>query len=231
VSTQGNLLSSLKNRVVVSCQPVPGGPMDTTAIVAAMGLAAEYGGAAGLRIEGIASVSRMRTVTALPIIGIVKRDISGSPVRITPTLEDVDALVTAGAGIIAYDATQRKRPVPTAEIVARIRDKGALAMADCARIEDGHQALAEGADILGTTLSGYAYGELPEHAPPDLNLVRELAGLGAFVIAEGRFRTPDEAAEAIRHGADSIVVGSAITRIEHVTAWFSDAIREAADAP
>ena len=201
--------------------------MDSTAMVAAMGLAAESGGAAGLRLESIASVSRLREVTRLPIIGIVKRDLSDFPVIITPTLEDIDALAAAGADIIAYDATQRERPVPTAALVARIHELGALAMADCARVEDGKQALAEGADILGTTLSGYAYRNLPESAPPDIGLVQELSVLGSYVIAEGRFRTPDEAAVAVRHGADSVVVGSAITRIENITSWFSDAIADA----
>lgn len=224
------LFSSLKNELIVSCQPVAGGPLDSTAMVAAMGLAAEHGGAAGLRIESIASVNRVSKVTGLPIIGIVKRDVSGSPVRITPTLEDVEALVAAGAKIVAYDATQRVRPVPTMELAARIRELGAMAMADCACIADGTQALAEGAHILGTTLSGYAYGEGPEHAPPDLDLVQEFAAMNnSFVIAEGRFRTPDEAAEAIRNGADSVVVGSAITRIEHITSWFSGAIAEASE--
>ncbi len=55
--------------------------------------------------------------------------------------------------------------------------------------------------------------------------------MDAFVIAEGRLRTPDEAAEAIRYGADSVVVGSAITRIENITAWFSNAIEDAAETP
>lgn len=223
------LLAKLKHRIIVSCQPVTDGPMDSTAIVTAMGLAAEYGGAAGLRIEGIESTRTVANASSLPIIGIVKRALADTPVVITPLIEDVDGLADAGASIIAYDATQRDRPVPTAAIVRRIQDAGVLAMADCASVEDGKQALAEGAQILGTTLSGYAYGELPEHAPPDLNLVQELAAMDAFVVAEGRFRTPDEAAEAIKYGADSVVVGSAITRIEHITSWFSHAIAGAAE--
>lgn len=222
-----NILSSLKGGIVVSCQPVTGGPMDSTAMVVAMGLAAELGGATGLRSESVASVSRLREVTRLPLIGIVKRNLSDFPVIITPFLEDIDALVEAGADIIAYDATQRERPVPTAALAARIRELGALAMADCARVEDGKQAVAEGADILGTTLSGYAYRNLPEGAPPDIGLVQEFAALDSFVIAEGRLRTPDEAAEAIRLGADAVVVGSAITRIEHITSWFREAITDA----
>jgi N-acylglucosamine-6-phosphate 2-epimerase len=222
-------LAALKNRVVVSCQPVVGGPMDNTAMVTALGLAAEHGGAAGLRIEGVESVRSLAAASSLPIIGIIKRGLVDSPVIITPLIEDVDALAEAGASIIAYDATQRDRPVTTAAIVKRIRESGLLAMADCARIEDGNRALAEGAEILGTTLSGYAYTELPEISPPDLNLVQEFAAMDTFVIAEGRIRTPDEAAEAISHGANSVVVGSAITRVEHITSWFSAAIADAAE--
>jgi len=231
VGTHEVILAGLKNKVIVSCQPVVGGPMDNTALITSLGLAAECGGAAGLRIEGAESVRSLAKVSALPIIGIIKRALSDSPVRITPLVDDVDALSDAGASIIAYDATQRDRPAPTAKIVERIRNLGMLAMADCARIDDGHQALAEGAQILGTTLSGYAYDELSENAEPDLALVSKFAALDAFVIAEGRFRTPDEAAKAIEHGADTVVVGSAITRVEYITTWFADAIADAVVTP
>ncbi len=212
---------------MVSCQPVVDGPMDNVAMVTAMALAAQNGGAAGLRIDSIESVRSVAAASVLPVIGIVKRVLSDSPVIITPLIEDVDGLADAGASIIAYDATQRDRPVPTADIVRRINELGLLAMADCACFDDGRQALDEGAQILGTTLSGYAYDLLPEQSPPDLALVQEFAALDAYVIAEGRFRTPDEAGEAISRGANSVVVGSAITRIENVTGWFSDAIEDA----
>ena len=224
-----DILSMLRGRVIVSCQPIVDGPMDNVAIVTAMGLAAEYGGAAGLRIDSIESVRSVAAACTLPIIGIVKRVLSHSPVTITTSLDDVTALCEAGASIIAYDATQRERPVPTADIARQITELGLLAMADCANIEDGRQALDEGAQILGTTLSGYACEVLPEQTPPDLKLVHEFAVMDTFVISEGRVRTPDEAAEAIRNGADSVVVGSAITRIENITAWFSDAIEGAAE--
>lgn len=229
MSKAEKLLLRLKNRIIVSCQPIVDGPMDSTAIVTAMGLAAECGHAGGLRVEGVVSVESVAAASSLPIIGIVKRTLTDSPVVITPLIEDVDGLAEAGASIVAYDATQRDRPVPTAAIVKRIHETGMLAMADCARIEDGQQALAEGAEILGTTLSGYAYADLPEDSPADLKLVKEFAAIDAFVIAEGRIRSPSEAAAAISHGADAAVVGSAITRIENITTWFSDAIAEAAD--
>ena len=224
---QENLQGMLRNKIVVSCQPIVDGPMDNVAMVTAMALAAQYGGAAGLRIESVESVRSVTQASTLPIIGIVKRVLSHSPVIITPLIEDIEGLADAGAGIIAYDATQRDRPVPTADIVRRINELGLIAMADCARLSDGHQALDEGAHILGTTLSGYAYNSIPEQAPPDLGLVQEFSALDTFVIAEGRFRTPDEAGEAIRCGANSVVVGSAITRIEKITEWFADAIEDA----
>ena len=224
---QDRMLNAMRGKIIVSCQPVVGGAMDSTSIIVRMALAAADGGAGGLRVEGIESTRALRGATQLPIIGIVKRDLVDSPVRITPLLEDVDELVEAGADIVAYDATQRTRPFSTEDIVKRIRAKGALAMADCARLDDGRQALAEGAHLLGTTLSGYAFDVTHDDDSPDLSLIRQFAGLGSFVIAEGRFNTPSAAAEAIHHGADAVVAGSAITRIEHITSWYSDAIREA----
>ncbi len=53
-----SLLAQLDQRIrhhgglIVSCQPVPGSPLDNPAIVAAMALAAEQAGAVALRIEG-----------------------------------------------------------------------------------------------------------------------------------------------------------------------------------
>jgi N-acetylmannosamine-6-phosphate 2-epimerase/N-acetylmannosamine kinase len=39
-------------------------------------------------------------------------------------------------------------------------------------------------------------------------------------MAEGRYQAPGDAAAAVAAGADAVVVGSAITRPEHVTQWF-----------
>ena len=223
-----NVLDRLKNGLVVSCQPVDDGPMDDPRIVAAMALAAEAGGATGLRIEGLDNLAAVRPVTTLPIIGIVKRDLDTSPVRITPFTEDVAALAAAGADIIAYDATRRPRPVETAALVQSIAAAGKIAMADSARLDDGKRALAEGAAILGTTLSGYAYDIATPTAEPDFELIRAFAGLGAFVMAEGRLNSPELARQAMAKGAACVTVGSAITRIEHITGWFASAVQAGA---
>lgn len=222
------ILQQLRGGLVVSCQPVPGGPMDLPETVAAFALAALAGGAVGLRIEGIANVRAVRAVTQAPIIGLIKRDLEDSQVRITPFLQDVADLAAAGADVIAFDATDRPRPVPCLELLAAIRSAGRLAMADCSTEAEGKAARVAGAEILGSTLSGYTGGAVPE--APDLPLLAALAKLGAFVIAEGRYHAPEQAAKAIAMGADSVVVGSAITRTEHVTEWFATAIRGAREA-
>ena len=46
-------------------------------------------------------------------------------------------------------------------------------------------------------------------------------------MAEGRVNTPELAALAMAAGADAVTVGSALTRLEHVTGWFAEAIRRA----
>jgi N-acetylmannosamine-6-phosphate 2-epimerase/N-acetylmannosamine kinase len=161
----------------------------------------------------------------LPVIGLIKRDFPDSQVRITALLEDVHALADAGAPIIAVDATDRKRPVAVAHLIAAIRARGRLAMADCADLAQMRAALAACADIVATTMSGYTGGKVP--ALPDLELVRAGAALGAPVFAEGRYHTPALAAAAIAAGARAVVVGTAITRPENVTSWYAAAIAEA----
>lgn len=98
-----------------------------------MALAAEQAGAVALRIEGIENLKATRAVVSVPIIGILKRDLADSPVRITAFLEDVDALAQAGADIIAIDGTDRVRPVPVAALLARIHHHQVLAMAGAPR--------------------------------------------------------------------------------------------------
>ncbi|HGK4672787.1 TPA: N-acetylmannosamine-6-phosphate 2-epimerase [Kluyvera georgiana] len=208
--------------LIVSCQPVPGSPLDKPEIVAAMALAAVQAGAVAVRIEGINNLLATRPLIDVPIIGIIKRDLADSAVRITPYLEDVDALAQTGADIIAFDGTERPRPVAVAELIARIHHHQRLAMADCSSIQDAAACHELGADILGTTLSGYTTDEVPQ--APDLALVAALSHKGFRVIAEGRYNSPAQAAQAMQHGAWAVTVGSAITRLEHICQWYREAI-------
>ena len=125
-------LAKLKGGLIVSCQPVPGGALDRPEIVRAFAQAALDGGAAGLRIEGVANLSAVRAITDAPIIGLIKVDRDDTAVRITPLAAHVAALADAGADIVAFDATDRPRPEPLESLVAAIAARGLIAMADCA---------------------------------------------------------------------------------------------------
>ena len=225
MTNRPDLLRTLDGGLIVSCQPVDNGPLDTTESIVAFALAARDAGARALRIEGADHVAAVAQVCDLPIIGIVKRDLPDSPVRITPFLSDVDDLAAAGAAVIAVDGTGRARPVPVADLVAAIHAHGHLAMADLSNEAEAIVAHRLGFDILGTTMSGYTGGPIP--AAPDLDFVAACRRLGGSVVAEGRYNTPAAAASAMRAGASAVCVGSAITRTEHVTGWVLDAVSQA----
>ena len=219
------ILKQLSEGLVVSCQPVVGGPLDQPDIVARFALAALAGGASGLRIEGVANLRAVRLVTTAPIIGLIKSDRTDTAVRITSTIEDVHLLASGGADIIAFDSTDRARPEQRETLVKKIHEHGKLAMADCSSSADVREAAQLGCAILGSTMSGYVGIDVP--IEPDFALIQAAAEFGKFIVAEGRYNRPDLAARAIRAGADAVVVGSAITRPEHITSWFAQDIRAA----
>ncbi|QDJ12905.1 N-acetylmannosamine-6-phosphate 2-epimerase [Mergibacter septicus] len=223
--TKQQVLEQIKNGLIASCQPVDDGPMDQPEIVAAMAQAAVNGGAAGLRIEGIDNLIATRKVVDVPIIGIIKRDLEDSPIRITPFLADVEALAKAGADIIAFDGTDRIRPTTRKEIVEYIHHLGCLAMADCSNLAEGLYCQQLGVEIIGSTMSGYTGGVVP--VEPDYQLVQELVQAGCRVMAEGRYNSPELAQKAIELGAYSVTVGSALTRLEHIVSWFVQAVKSA----
>lgn len=215
------LKEQLQGQTVVSIQPVPDSPLEKTEFIVAMAQAAEQAGAKALRIEGVANVAAVSRAVNLPIIAIVKRDLTDSPVRITPYLCDVASLAEAGATIIAFDATNRERPKSRDVIAKAILESGCFAMADCSNFEDGLWANEVGVDIIGSTLSGYVGDEEPTE--PDLQLVKQFSRAGFFTMAEGRYNTPELAAQAIAHGAVAVTVGSALTRLEVMIDWFNSA--------
>ncbi len=217
---RNNILKRIKNKIIVSCQPNEKGPQDKTNIIVSMAKTAILGGCGGVRVEGAKNIYEVKKNISIPIIGIIKRDIPKYEVRITPLLTDVDKIISSGADIIAYDATIRRRPFPTKDIVLKIKNANRLAMADCANLDDAKIAIDEGADIIGTTLSGYIGKIAKDTDKPNINLIRQFKKLNSFVMAEGRYNTPDLARKAILEGADAVTIGSAITRIDNITSWF-----------
>ena len=221
------VLEGWRSGLIVSCQADPGSPLRDSRLIAALAQAAEAGGARAVRIQGLDDLRAVRAAVTLPVVGLVRRPVAGSPVFITPAPDDVRALAQAGAAVVAFDATRRPRPHPVAELVAAAHEAGALAMADCATLDDARAAVEAGADMVSTTLSGYT-DDSPSQPGPDLELVRLAARLPVPVIAEGRISSPAEAAEALRCGAFAVVVGTAITRPDVTTAWYARALADAA---
>ncbi|TVR48579.1 MAG: N-acetylmannosamine-6-phosphate 2-epimerase [Puniceicoccaceae bacterium] len=220
------LIAALHGGLIVSCQAAPGNPLHGPVFMAAMAKAAERGGAAGIRAEGVEDLAAIRRETNLPLIGLIKREEVGSPVYLTPGLEDVEAIAAAGARIVAFDATGRPRfdGSTVCDMVERAHRCGCLALADVADFGQGRSAAEAGADLVATTLSGYLGGPVPEE--PDFVLVAELAAaLSAPVVAEGRYSTPAQAAEALRRGAHAVVVGTALTNPMVRTAAFVRSLR------
>ncbi|EWM64168.1 MULTISPECIES: N-acetylmannosamine-6-phosphate 2-epimerase [Micromonospora] len=224
-----SLVDQLRHRLVVSCQAYPGEPMRDPDTMRRVALATARGGAAGIRAQGLADIAAIRAAVDLPLIGLWKD--GDDDVFITPTLEHALAVADAGAHVVALDGTSRPRPDgrTLAETIAAVHERtGALVMADCSTLDEGIAAAAAGADLVGTTLSGYtAYTTKGDG--PDLDLVARLAAaVDVPVVAEGRIHTPEQAAQALRAGAWTVVVGTAITHPSTITGWFASAVREAA---
>ncbi|WP_218063866.1 N-acetylmannosamine-6-phosphate 2-epimerase [Arthrobacter wenxiniae] len=219
-------LESLAGQLVVSAQAYPGEPMRDPRTTAQVAASAVIGGAAAIRVQGIADIQFTRAAVEVPVIGLWKDGHDG--VFITPTLRHALSCANAGAHIVAIDGTRRPRPdgLTLAETVAGIHaESNALVMADCGSLDDAVAAAAAGADLIGTTLAGYS-GERPKTDGPDLELIAQIAtaALGRPLIAEGRIHSPAQARQALDAGAFAVVVGTAITHPASITGWFKDAL-------
>lgn len=219
------VLDRLKGGLVVSCQAYPGEPLRDPDVMSRMAEAVVQGGAVGVRAQGLADLALMAGHLDVPLIGLVKVGTEG--VFITPTLSDALAVAATGADVVAVDATARVRPDggTFADIVRGVHDNtDCLVMADVSTYDEGCRAADAGADLVGTTLSGYTASS-PKLAGPDLDLVARLSNtVGVPVVAEGRIHTTLDAAAALAAGAHCVVVGTAITHPTSITRWFVEAL-------
>ncbi|MCB5283467.1 N-acetylmannosamine-6-phosphate 2-epimerase [Arthrobacter sp. AL08] len=219
-------LESLRSRLIVSCQAYPGEPMRDPRTTAQLAASAVIGGAAAVRVQGLADIQHTRAAVEVPVIGLWKDGHDG--VLITPTLRHALAVANAGAHIVAIDGTRRQRPdgLSLAATVAGIRGGShALVMADCGSYDDAAAAVDAGVDLIGTTLAGYT-SERTKTQGPDLELLERIAAaaFGKPLIAEGRIHTPEQARQALGAGAFAVVVGTAITHPATITGWFTAAL-------
>jgi N-acylglucosamine-6-phosphate 2-epimerase len=220
------LFEQLRGGLVVSCQAKEGSPLRDPHVLAALAQAAERGGAAGIRADGPAHIAAIRAAVALPIIGICKQDLAGTPVYITPTLESAESVVAAGAHLLAVQATAHPRlhGQSAAEFIQLCKATFKIpVMADISTLQEGIEAARAGADLIATTLAGYTpYSRQLDG--PDFELIRELAAnVSAPVVAEGRIATPADLRRAFDLGAHAVVVGTAITAVDWITRRFADA--------
>lgn len=219
-----DILKKIKSKLIVSCQPVVGGPLDNESSILSIAEASVIGGAAALRINDKNNVYSVKKKLNVPVIGIKKREIKDSDVIITPFSEDINALADSGADIVAFDATFRERPVEIETLINLIHKKNCIAMADCSSVDEAINASRLGVDIVASTLSGYTIKKTPKN--PDFRMISDFKNfnLQTPIIAEGRINTPNQALKSIKLGAHSVVVGTAINRVEIITSWFSNGI-------
>jgi len=215
--------------LVVSVQASPGSPLASADALVGLAKASQW--AMGderpiFRLEGVESIRAIREATGCTTIGLIKREYPGSEVYITPTMDEVRALIELGCEVIALDATRRPRPggCLLKDLVAEIHSAGRLAMGDLDDLASLPGAIEAGCDIVGTTLAGYTKARA-QTTGPDLEFLRELIKLSPVpVIAEGRYATPSQAQLALRIGATAVVIGGAINDPVKQTRAFATAI-------
>jgi N-acylglucosamine-6-phosphate 2-epimerase len=224
------ILEKIKGGLIVSCQALEDEPLHSSFIMSRMAYAAHLGGAVGIRANSTQDICEIKKTVPLPVIGIIKKEYEGSPVYITPTMKEVDALVECGCEIIAMDATNRPRPdgVTITQFFSKVREKypNQLFMADCAVYSEGILAAALGFDLIGTTLCGYTE-ESRNVIAPNYKMISELvSNCGKPVIAEGNIWTVEQLQLVKDCGVHAVVIGSAITRPALITRRFVNVMKE-----
>jgi N-acylglucosamine-6-phosphate 2-epimerase len=223
-----DFMDHVRGKLIVSCQALPEEPLYSPYIMGRMAYAAMMGGAAGIRANSVADILEIKRLVDLPLIGINKHVYEGSQVYITPTLEDVEIIVKAGADVIATDATNRLRPygLTLDEFYCQVRAKypDLLLMADCSTYSEGVHAAQLGFDFIGTTMSGYTEASQGAVLPNISLMSRLVRDLQTPVIGEGGIWNPEELQAAMKTGILTCVVGSAITRPMLITRRFVQAL-------
>ena len=210
----------LNKGLIVSVQAPWGSPMRDPDVIASMAEASLRNGAVGVRLESPEHIGavRRRCPEAL-IIGLWKCTFPDSSVYITPGWSEIQAVWSAGADVIALDATERVRPAgqSLADLIQRARQElRAPLMADVDSVQNGLTAAALGCDWIGTTLYGYTE-TTSDRTPPGLELLPDLRRAlepSVRLICEGGIASPGVAQAALNAGADNVVVGTAITGID-----------------
>lgn len=222
------LLSTIKNGLIVSCQALENEPLHGSVIMGKMALAAKMGGAIAIRANSVEDIKEIKKTVDLPVIGLIKRDYNNKERYITPTLKEIKELIEVGVDVIALDATQRDGMTEKEykEIVDFIHENNTFAMADISTFEEGVLADKVGFDLVSTTLSGYT-DYSPKQDCPDYKLVKKLVKtIKTPVIAEGKIYNPNHLKKMIKQKPYAIVMGSAITRPKIITEKYMGVVKK-----
>jgi len=157
---RSELLKKIEKRIIVSCQALEDEPLHGRGIMVLMARAAIMGGAAAIRANGTQDIEDIKAAFDIPVIGLIKQNMEGYPVYITPTSQDALSVLRAGADVVAIDCTLRRRPEPLDSIFA---------------------AKVLLANLLEIGKGGHALGRLPGNIKPQLpNL--SLSGPGPCLL-------------------------------------------------
>lgn len=209
--------------LIVSCQALPEEPLHSSFIMGRMAIAAQAGGAVGIRANSVSDIEEIKKQVDLPIIGIIKKQYPNLQPFITPTMAEVDALVAIGVDVVALDATMAQDIGFLRSL--KVKYSHQKFMADISTLEEGLRADALGFDYIGTTLIGYT--EQSKKIDRFTLLGQLIQQCTHPVIAEGNINTPQQAAQAMKLGAYAVVVGSAITRPQLITKSFAKCVNSA----
>ena len=221
-----NAIDLIRKKVVVSVQALSYEPLYDENCMIAMMKSVVKGGAVGLRVAGARDIKNAKALFDIPVIGITKPikipENWQEVVYITPDLNAVNEVISAGADIVAFDGTSRLRQgCNLKQIIETIRVNNRISMADISTFEEGVNARLLGADIVSTTLAGYTKESLPASDEPAFDLLEKLVKeLDCPVILEGRIWTPEQVEKAFELGAHSVVIGGAITKPISITKRF-----------
>ena len=191
------LFDQIKGGLIVSCQALEHEPLYTKegGVMPLMAKAAAQSGAVGIRANTVRDITQIKAVVDLPVIGIIKKDYPGTPMYITVTMAEVDALVECGVDILAVQGTSALRPdgSTAADFIRQIKAKypQQLVMADIATLEEAMACAEAGADFVGTTMRGYT-PETKGIDDIDFAFITELTQkCPAKVIAVGHIHRPE----------------------------------------
>lgn len=220
------IIEKIRKKVIISVQAMSHEPLYDEKCMVAMMKSVIMGGAEGLRVSGARDIRNAKELFNVPVIGITKPEKIPENwqevVYITPDLDRVNEIITAGADIVAFDGTPRYRKnCNLKQIIDTIKISGRVSMADVSTFEEGVNARLLGADIISTTLAGYTKESMPANNEPDFELLEKLVNeLKCPVILEGRIKTPEQVNRAFELGAHSVVIGGAITKPISLTKQF-----------